>query len=70
MYYIVDKDIREKVYAALAMPDREFRQRLSFGSWQTTNGIRSFVVSANSDGAEMIQESGIIKLDITCKRCT
>ena len=65
MYYIVDKDIREKVYAALAMPDREFRQRLSFGSWQTTNGIRSFVVSANSDGAEMIQESGIIKLDIT-----
>lgn len=65
MYYIVDKDIREKVYAALAMPDREFRQRLSFGSWQITNGVRSFVVSVNSDGAEMVQESGIIKLDIT-----
>lgn len=65
MYHITDKTIREKVYAALSGQDREFRQRISFGFWSVSNGVRSFSVSRDSSGKEMIQTEGIRNLNIS-----
>lgn len=43
MYKITNKTKRAAVYAALSLADRVFKQRITFGHYTTTSGVRSFV---------------------------
>ena len=43
MYKITNTTKRAAVYAALSLADRVFKQRITFGHYTTTSGVRSFV---------------------------
>ena len=43
MYKITNTTKRVAVYAALSLADRVFKQRITFGHYTTTSGVRSFV---------------------------
>lgn len=65
MYKITDSTQRAAVYAALSSRTREFKQRVSFGWWDTTGDRREFVVSTSSNGTRMVYERGIINLNVS-----